>query len=120
MLTTWVTFVPCFLWIFLGAPYVEKLRGNRALTNMLTGITAAIVGVIMNLALWFGLHVIFGTVTERELPIGRIFLPELSSVSWPTLALSAGAVLAVLRFKTGLLPTLGASALIGIAFFYLG
>ena len=66
-LTTWVTFVPCFLWIFLGAPNIEALRGNKALTAALSGITAAVVGVILNLAIWFGLHVIFGEVGEALL-----------------------------------------------------
>ena len=59
LLTTWVTFVPCFLWIFLGAPFVETLRGNRALCGALAAITAAVVGVILNLAIWFALHVLF-------------------------------------------------------------
>ncbi|MEX2516915.1 MAG: chromate efflux transporter, partial [Gammaproteobacteria bacterium] len=64
ILTTWVTFVPCFLWIFLGAPYVEALRGNQALSAALRGITAAVVGVILNLALWFALHVLFADLDE--------------------------------------------------------
>ena len=59
VLTTWVTFVPCFLWIFLGAPFVEALRGNKALTAALAAITAAVVGVILNLAVWFALHTLF-------------------------------------------------------------
>ncbi len=67
ILTTWVTFVPCFLWIFLGAPYVERLRSNRALSGALAAITAAVVGVILNLAVWFGLHVIFATVDTLRL-----------------------------------------------------
>ncbi|HYI63487.1 MAG TPA: chromate efflux transporter, partial [Allosphingosinicella sp.] len=62
VVTTWVTFVPCFLWIFLGAPYIEYLRGKRWLSTALTGITAAVVGVIFNLAVWFSLHTLFGTV----------------------------------------------------------
>ena len=62
MLTTWVTFVPCFLWIFLGAPFIEALRGNAALSAALAAITAAVVGVILNLALWFALHVLFAQV----------------------------------------------------------
>ena len=60
MLTTWVTFVPCFLWIFLGAPFIERLRNDPALTGAMSAITAAVVGVIMNLAIWFALHVLFG------------------------------------------------------------
>ena len=72
-LTTWVTFAPCFLWIFLGAPFVERLRENRALAAALAAITAAVVGVILNLALWFALHTIFGTVGRFEGvgPVGR-------------------------------------------------
>ena len=65
-LTTWVTFVPCFLWIFLGAPFIERLRGNAALSGALSAITAAVVGVILNLAIWFALHVLFRTVVENR------------------------------------------------------
>src|SRR5271165_7545184 len=60
LLATWVTFTPCFLWIFVGAPYVEKLRGNKALSGALSAITAAVVGVILNLAIWFAIHALFG------------------------------------------------------------
>lgn len=62
LLTTWVTFAPCFLWIFLGAPYIERLRENLALSGALAAITAAVVGVVLNLALWFNLHVLFDEV----------------------------------------------------------
>src|SRR4051812_31090793 len=62
LLTTWVTFAPCFLWIFVGAPYIERLRGNPALAGALSAITAAVVGVILNLAVWFALHTVFGQV----------------------------------------------------------
>jgi chromate transport protein ChrA len=65
LITTWTTFTPCFLWVFLGGPYIEKLRGNEALTTTLSAVTAAVVGVVLDLAVWFGLHVIFpgdGTV----------------------------------------------------------
>ena len=64
ILTTWVTFVPCFLWIFLGAPFIEQLRGNVALGGALSAITAAVVGVVLNLAIWFALHVMFAEVRE--------------------------------------------------------
>jgi chromate transporter len=68
LLATWVTFTPCFLWIFLGAPYIEQLRGNKALTGALSAITAAVVGVILNLAIWFAIHAIFHqTVPVRGL-----------------------------------------------------
>jgi hypothetical protein len=59
LVTTWTTFTPCFLWIFLGGPYIEKLRGHEALTTTLSAVTAAVVGVVLNLAVWLGLHVIF-------------------------------------------------------------
>ena len=65
-MTTWVTFVPSMLWIFAGAPFVEQLRGNRRLSGALAAITAAVVGVILNLSVWFALHVLFGQVTERH------------------------------------------------------
>ena len=82
-----VTFVPCFLWIFLGAPFVEALRGNRALSAALATITAAVVGVVLNLAVWFALHVLFAEVNEVhglgmsvDVPVpGTIVVPSLAS-----------------------------------------
>ena len=102
VLTTWVTFVPCFLWIFLGAPYMEALRGRRSLDGALAAITAAVVGVILNLAVWFALHVVFRGP------------PALASVDPFALAIAAAALLAMLRFHVGMLPTLAASALLGV------
>ncbi|MFX9638784.1 chromate transporter, partial [Acinetobacter baumannii] len=64
LLATWVTFTPCFLWIFAGAPYIERLRGNRALAGALSAITAAVVGVILNLSIWFALHTLFRQTFE--------------------------------------------------------
>ncbi|UKJ74915.1 chromate efflux transporter [Azospirillum brasilense] len=115
LLTTWVTFVPCFLWIFLGAPYVEALRGNRMLGAALSAITAAVVGVILNLALWFALHTLFARLEPVSFAGMRLDLPVLASVNLPALALTVAAVLAVFRFKVGMLPTLGACALAGVA-----
>ena len=80
VLTMWVTFVPCFLWIFLGAPYVETLRGNRALSGALAAITAAVVGVIANLAVWFALHVLFGEVRVVAGFGATLDVPVLASV----------------------------------------
>jgi chromate transporter len=115
VITTWVTFVPCFLWIFLGAPYVEWLRGNRRLTAALSTITAAIVGVILNLAVWFSLHVMFAGVTTVEGPLGaRLLVPVLDTVSWPAVAIAVAAVVAMFRFHVGMLVVLGASAVVGI------
>lgn len=114
LLTTWVTFTPCFLWIFLGAPFIERLRDNKVLTAALTAITAAVVGVIMNLAVWFGLHVVFDevqTITSFGL--------DLDVPVWSTLNLSAGALVlaalvAVFRFKLGPVTVLAGCAAAGL------
>jgi len=119
MLTLWVTFVPCFLWIFLGAPYVERLRANRGLNAALSAITAAVVGVILNLAVWFALHTIFGEVRETAAFGLRLWLPVWQTVQLPSLALAAGAALAMFRFRVGMMPTLAASALLGCGYFLL-
>jgi chromate transporter len=112
LLTTWVTFAPCFLWIFLGAPYIEALRENKALSAALSAITAAVVGVVMNLALWFALHVVFGEV--RNVGLGTD-IPVLFTIDWRAALLSVAAMIAMLRFKIGMLPTLAGSALAGLA-----
>lgn len=112
LLTLWVTFVPCFFWIFLGAPYIEALRGNKALSAALTAITAAVVGVVMNLALWFALHVIFSAV--HRVGFG-MEVPVLSSLDWRAALLAAAAMVAMLKLKIGMLPTLAGSALAGLA-----
>lgn len=116
ILTTWVTFVPCFLWIFAGAPFVERLRGNRALSSALTAITAAVVGVIMNLAIWFAIHTLF-TQTRTIGGVGRGFdVPVLASLNVPALVLAVGAALAVFRFKVGMIPVIVISAALGSAY----
>jgi chromate transporter len=115
VLTTWVTFVPCFLWIFLGAPFVEALRGNKALSAALSAISAAVVGVILNLAIWFALHTLFGEVRSVEAPGLRFDVPVLASVSVPALVLTLAALVAVFRFKIGTMKVLGACAAAGLA-----
>jgi chromate transporter len=116
ILTTWVTFLPCFLWIFLGAPYIERLRGNRMLSAALSAITAAVVGVILNLAVWFAVHVLFGRVEELHLRSGmRLLVPDLATVDAAALSLSVAAFIAMLRFRIGMLPVLGAAMVLGIA-----
>ena len=120
LLADWVTFTPCFLWIFLGAPYIERLRGNRALTGALSAITAAVVGVILNLAVWFAIHTLFHRTTPVR-SMGLAFdLPIPSSVDPWALLLTIGAIVAIFRFKTGLLQTLAASAAAGAALFAAG
>jgi chromate transporter len=115
LLTTWVTFVPCFLWIFLGAPFVERLRGNRALAAALSSITAAVVGVVLNLAAWFALHMLFARVRVVPFVGGGIEVPDLASVRWAALALTAAAIVAVFRFRVGVLGVLAGCALAGVA-----
>jgi chromate transporter len=118
LLTTWVTFTPCFLWIFLGAPYVERLRDNRALSAALAAITAAVVGVILNLAVWFGLHVLFREVRElRWLGGLGLDVPVWSSVNAASLVLTIAAVVAMFRFKIGMIPVLAACSAAGVLYY---
>ncbi len=119
-ITTWVTFVPCFLWIFLGGPYIESLRGNKSLSAALTAITAAIVGVVLNLALWFGLHVAFAKVGEQSFGPLRLYVPVWNTVEIGAVILAVAAMIAMLRFKVGMIPTLAASTVLGTVVFYTG
>jgi chromate transporter len=115
LITVWVTFVPCFLWIFLGGPYIEALRGNRAARAALSAITAAVVGVVLNLSLWFALHVIFRVVTERHIGPLRLLVPDLATFEPAAAVLSAGAMLAMFRFHVDMPKTLLGCALLGAA-----
>jgi chromate transporter len=114
LLTTWVTFVPCFLWIFAGAPYVERLRSNQALASALSAITAAVVGVILNLALWFALHFLFSV--QETMTVGPFSLtwPLLGSLDLVALMLSAAAVVSLFYFKLSPIKTLAICALAGM------
>jgi len=117
ILATWVTFTPCFLWIFLGAPYVEVLRGNRSLSAALATITAAVVGVVLNLAVWFALHVLFTRQSEIRW-LGMTFdLPVLGSINVPSLILTIAAMLAVFRFKIGMIPVLAGCSAVGLVYY---
>ncbi|MDP3859923.1 MAG: chromate efflux transporter [Stagnimonas sp.] len=113
-LSTWVTFVPCFLWIFLGAPYIERLRGNRWLSAALTGITAAVVGVILNLSVWFAMHVLFKDIGKWEGLGLSLPIPHPASLDLAALVLGAGAMLAMLRFHVSLMRTLLVCAVLGL------
>ena len=119
-ITTWVTFVPCFLWIFLGAPYIEALRGNKSLGAALSTITAAIVGVVLNLAVWFAIHVVFEKVDQVQLGILRLYVPVWDTVNLVALVLSAAALIAMLRYKIGMIPTMSVAAVLGAVAFYAG
>jgi chromate transporter len=120
LLATWVTFTPCFLWIFLGAPFIEKLRGNTALNSALSAITAAVVGVILNLAIWFAIHTVFQEVVR----IGQFGLsfdaPVFASVNAWALFLSVAAAIAIFRFKIGMIPVLIACSLAGLGLYLAG
>ena len=120
LLATWVTFTPCFLWIFVGAPYIEKLRGSRKLDGALSAITAAVVGVIMNLAIWFAIHTIFREVGVFRLGWLNFETPSLVSVNMPALALSIAAAIAIFWLKAGMIPTLLACSAIGLGLHLLG
>jgi len=118
MITTWVTFAPCFLWIFLGGPYIEKLRSNKLLASALSAITAAVVGVILNLAVWFSLHVIFKTVNEVFIGFIHVWVPVWGTIEYASLAIAVGALISSLLLKIGMIPTLLISAVIGVLYHY--
>jgi len=120
LLAMWSTFVPPFIWIFLGGPYVEALIGNKALNAALSAVTAAVVGVILNLAIWFSLHTLFAQLHQVSGYGLTLDLPVPASVNWQALALAAIALVAMLRFKTGMLVTLAACSLAGVMLQVLG
>jgi chromate transporter len=117
ILATWVTFTPCFLWIFVGAPFIERLRENKALSAALATITAAVVGVVLNLAIWFALHVLFAEQWLMQALGMRLDVPILSSVNIPSLALTIGATIAVFRFRIGMIQVLLACSAIGVVYY---
>jgi chromate transporter len=120
LLATWVTFTPCFLWIFVGAPFIERLRNVVALNAALSAVTAAVVGVILNLAIWFAIHTIFGaTVQIRTWPLA-FDAPVLSSLDSWALGLTLAAAFAIFRLNWGMIPTLASSCGAGVALHLLG
>lgn len=114
LLTTWVTFVPCFVFIFLGAPYVERLRGNQRVSAALTGITAAVVGVIANLALYFALHTLFRETTETTAGPINLELPDVGTIRPLPLGIAIAAGIMVFKLKWSVLRTLAACATLGL------
>ena len=112
-ITLWMTFAPCFLWIFAGAPYIEAIGRRPRLAGALAAITAAVVGVILNLSLWFGLHVVFAGVARRE-GWFRPWLPDWPTLDPAALALSLVAALVLLRFHFGIVKTLALCGLLGL------
>ncbi|MGI9502163.1 MAG: chromate efflux transporter [Geminicoccaceae bacterium] len=104
--TLWATFAPCFLWVFTGAPFIERLQGMPRLSGALAGVTAAVVGVILNLSLWFGLHVFFANVEKSALGPLTLWLPNIASIDWLSVALALIAAAAILWRHLGLAWTL--------------
>lgn len=115
LLTTWVTFAPCFAWIFLGAPYMERLRANAALSAALTAVTAAVVGVILNLSIWFAVHVIWSEVVQITAGPLSMELPVLASLDWAAAGLSVLALIAVFWLRLGMTTVLAGAAALGLA-----
>ncbi len=113
---TWATFAPCFLWIFLGAPFIESLRGKTRLSTALTTITAAIVGVVLNLALWFGINTLFGTVREVTAFGGPVPVPVWTSVDWFAVAVAALAFVGLWRYGWNVIPVVAGSAFAGLLY----
>jgi chromate transporter len=115
-LTTWVTFVPSFAFIFVGAPYMESLRQHAGLNAALSCVTAAVVGVILNLSVWFATHTLFGRVDARSYGLLHVDVPVWSTLEPVALVLAAASMVAMLRFKVGMGWTLAASALAGLVY----
>lgn len=113
-LTTWVTFAPCFLWIFALAPWLDYLKRARSLKGGLAAVTAAVVGVIANLALWFALHVLFARVSVTLMGPLRVQVPDLASFDWRTTVIAAMAGLLIFRLRWGVIPTLGVAGSAGL------
>jgi chromate transporter len=114
LLTTWVTFVPCFVFIFLGAPYIERLRGNQAVSAAMTGITAAVVGVIANLAVYFAVHTLFGATTTTTWGPIHLTLPQLDTVRPVEMTIAVVAAVVTFGLRWSVLRTLGLCALLGL------
>jgi chromate transporter len=116
VLVTWVTYLPSFLFIFTGAPYIEHLRGNKSLSTALSGITAAVVGVILNLGIWFSLHTLFAQVHTINRGIFWIPVPLWSSVDWGALAITLIALWLTFKWKWEMLRTIGICVVLGLVF----
>jgi chromate transporter len=116
LVTAWVTFVPCFLFVLAGAPVAEHLRGRRSLDAALATISAAIVGVILNLTVWFSVHTLFGEAADVMVGPLRLLIPIWESIDPATLILAIAASVAMLRFRVSMLATLAGTALVGLLY----
>ena len=120
LVTLWATFVPCFLWIFAGAPWIDRIAARPRLRAALAGVTAAVVGVIANLSAWFGLHVLFGTVGTLGAGVVRVAVPDPTSFDWRSGAVALVAAILLLRRHWGVPATLAACSALGAALLALG
>ncbi len=118
LVTVWATFAPCFLWIYLGAPYIEHLRGNARLNGALTGVTAAVVGVILNLAVSFGVVTLFGEVRRVDVLTGSVPVPVLSTLDPFAAVVAAVAFTGLWRLRWHVVPVIAASATAGVIYQY--
>ncbi len=119
ILATWVTFVPCFLWIFLGAPYVEILNKNEAIKTVLSAVTAAVVGVMLNLAIWLSIHVAFTEVAATNLYGLQLPVPALPSIQWMSVVLTAVAFTALLVFRLNVPAVIALCVALGMGYHFL-
>lgn len=113
---TWAMFAPCFLWIFLGAPFIERLRGNVCLSTALATITAAVVGVVLSLAVWFAIHTLFEQVREVQIFGGPVPIPAWGSIDWFALLVAGVTFVGLWRFRWNVVPVVVGSAIAGLVY----
>ncbi len=114
VVVTWVTFVPCFLFIFVGAPYIEYFKGNKSMSTALSGITAAVVGVVLNLAIWFSLHTLFSSHYDFQYGPLQLSVPNFPNIDWYAAGIAALAFIVYFGFKLDMFKTIGACVLVGL------
>ena len=119
VLTTWVTFMPCFLWIFLGAPHIERLRQNKALTGAFSAVTAAVVGVVVNLAVWFSIHTLFSNAIITRVFGLALEVPVFSSIQTSALLITLVALVLTFRLRASVVVTLATTGALGMVTFML-
>jgi chromate transporter len=120
LVTLWSTFAPCFLWIFAGAPWLDRINAEPRLRSALSAVTAAVVGVILNLTVWFALHVLFGKLGTATLGPLQVIWPDVSSVNLKAFALAALAMVLMFALHRGLLTTLAICGGLAVAAFLAG
>jgi chromate transporter len=115
-----VTFAPSFMFILVGAPWVERLTSDRRLASALSGVTAAVVGVVLNLAVWFAIHTLFSRVADRPVGPATLPVPDVTSFSPIAAVIALAAGIALFRFKVGMLWVLAGGAAMGVLAWFAG